>query len=77
MEALAEKKTQGKEDFIFGVQLAWQRLSKFDAKVTPSTGMVLISAHVLEPCQQLELFRKWDNGMYSNPENETSYTNQY
>jgi hypothetical protein len=39
--------------------------------------MLLISTHILDPFQELRLFRKWDNGMDINPEDETSYTTQY
>jgi len=39
--------------------------------------MRLISAHILDPFRKLWSFRKWDNGMDSNPEDETSYTTQY
>jgi len=41
------------------------------------TGKLLISAHIPDPFQKLRLFRKWDNGMDINPEDETSYTTQY
>jgi len=44
MRALAKKKTQWKEDLFFAVKLAWQKLSKYYAEVTPTTGMVVISA---------------------------------
>jgi hypothetical protein len=39
--------------------------------------MLLISAHILDPFRKLRSFRKWDNGMDINPEDETSYTTQY
>jgi len=76
MRALAKKKTPWKEDLFFAVKLAWQKLSKYDAEVTPTTGMLLISAHILETLRRLWLFRKWDRGMDINPENDTSYTTQ-
>jgi hypothetical protein len=59
------------------VKLARQKLSKYYAEVTPTTGMLLISAHILDPFRKLRLFRKWDKGMDINPEDETSYTTQY
>jgi hypothetical protein len=77
MRALAKKKTQWKEDLFFAVKLARQKLSKYYAKVTPTTGMLLISAHILDPFRKLRSFRKWDKGMDINPEDETSYTTQY
>ena len=40
-------------------------------------GMLLISAHILDPFKKLRWFRKWDEGMDINPEDETSYTIQY
>jgi len=77
MRALAKKKTPWKEDLCFAVKLARQKLSKYYAEVTPTTGMLLISAHILDPLRKLRSFRKWDKGMDINPEDETSYTTQY
>jgi len=51
--ALANKKTQWNEDLFFAVKLAQQRLSKYYAEVTPTTGMLLISAHILNPFWKL------------------------
>jgi hypothetical protein len=53
MRALAKKKTQWKEDMFFTVKLARQKLSKYSAEVTPTTGMFLISTHILDPFQKL------------------------
>jgi len=77
MWALAKKKTQWKQDLFFTVKLARQKLAKYFAKVTPMMGMLLISAHILDPFRKLRLFRQWDKGMDTNPEDETSYTTQY
>jgi hypothetical protein len=77
MRALAKKKTQWKEDLFFAVKLARQKLSKYYAEVTPTTGMLLVSADILDPFRNLRSFRKWDKGMDLNPEDETSYTTQY
>jgi len=77
MRALAKKNTQWKEDLFFAVKLARQKLSKYYAKVTPTTGMLLISAHILDPFRNLRSFRKWNTGMDINPEDKTSYTTQY
>jgi len=77
MRALTKKKTPWKEDLFFAVKLAQQKLSKYYAEVTPTTAMLLISAHILDPFWKLQLFRKWDKGMDINPEDMTSYTTQY
>jgi hypothetical protein len=76
MRALAKKKTPWKEDLFFVVKLAQQNLSKYYAEVTPTTGMLLISAHILDPFRKVRSFRQWDKGMDINPEDETSYTTQ-
>ena len=49
IQTLPQKKARWKENFFFAMKLAWQKLSKYCAEVTPSTGMVLISAHILDP----------------------------
>jgi len=77
MQALAEKKTKWKDDFYFAKKFAPQKVSKYYAEVTPTTGMLLISAHILNPFRKLRSFRKWDKAMDINPEDETSYTTQY
>jgi len=74
--ALAQKKTQWKEDLFFGVRLARQKLSKYYAEVTSTTGMLLMSAHILDSFQMLRSFRMWDMGMDLNPEHKTFYTTQ-
>jgi hypothetical protein len=74
---LAKKKTPWKEDLFFAVKLARQKLSKYYTEVTPTTGMLLISVHILDPFRKLRSFRKWNNGMDINPEDEISYTTQY
>jgi hypothetical protein len=77
MGAFAKMKTQRREDLFFTVKLARQKLSKYYAKVTPMTGMLLISAHILDSFRKLQSFRKCDKVMDINPEDETSYTTQY
>jgi len=77
MWALAKKKTQWKEDLFFSVKLPRQKQSKYYAEVTPTTGVLLICAQILDPFQKLRSFRKWDKGMDINSEDETSYTAQY
>jgi hypothetical protein len=49
MRALPKKTPPWKEDLFFAVKLARQKLSKHYTEVTPTTGMLLISAHVLDP----------------------------
>ena len=53
MRALAKKKTPRTEDLFFAVKLARQKLSKYYAEVTPTTGMLLISAHILDTFRKL------------------------
>jgi hypothetical protein len=77
MRALAKNKKQWKEDLYFAVKCARQKLSKYYPEVTPTTGMLLITAHILDPFQKLRSFRKWHKGMDINPEDETSDTTQY
>jgi len=59
------------------VKLARHKLSKYYTEVTPTTGMLLISAHILDSFCKLGSFRKWDKGMAINPEDETSSTTEY
>jgi len=40
-------------------------------------GMLLISAHILDPLRIERLFMKWDTGMDINAEDETSHIIQY
>jgi len=77
MRDLAKKKTQWKEDLFFAVECARQKRSKYYMEVTPTTGMLLITAHILDSFRKLRLFRMWDKRMDINPEDETSYTTQY
>jgi hypothetical protein len=58
IQALAMKKTPWKEDLFFAVKLAGQKLSKYYAEVTPTTGMLLISTHILDCFRKLRSFRK-------------------
>jgi hypothetical protein len=77
MRALAKKKTQWNKDLFFAVMNVRQKLSKYYTVVTPTTGMLLIMAHILDPFRKLRSCRKWDKGMDINPDDETSYTTQY
>jgi len=58
MRSLAKKKTQWKKDLLFAVKCARQKLSKHYTEVTPTTGMLLITAHILDPSRKLRSFRK-------------------
>jgi hypothetical protein len=49
MRALAKKKTPWKEDLFFAVKLARRKLSIYYAEGIPTTGMLLISVHILDP----------------------------
>jgi hypothetical protein len=74
MGALGKKKTQWKEDMFFAEKLARQKLTKHYTEVTPTMGMLPISAHILHPLQHLRFFRQWDKGMKFNLKDETSHT---
>jgi len=77
MQAVATKKTAWKEALYIAVKLAWQKLSKYYAQVTPMTGKPLIVAHIVDLLSKLWSFWKCDKGMDINPEDKTSYTTQY
>jgi len=70
------KKTQWKGDLFFAVKSAWKKLSKYYAEVTPTLGMLLLSAHILAAFQKLPSFRKWDKGMDIKHDDKPSYTTQ-
>jgi hypothetical protein len=77
MRALAKKKTQWKQNLFFDVKCAQQKLSQYYTEVTPTTSMLLITAHILDPFRKLQSFSRWDTGTDINPEDETSYTTQH
>jgi len=77
LRALGKKKTRWKEDIYFAVKFVRQELSNYHAEVAPTTGTLLVSAHILDPFRMLRSCRKWDKGMDINPQVETSYTTQY
>jgi len=54
MRASVKKQTQCKEDLFLAVKLARQKRSKYYAEVTPTTGILLISAHILNSFQTLQ-----------------------
>jgi hypothetical protein len=77
MRASGRKDNQWKEDLFYTVKLAWQKQTKYYTELTPPTGMLCISAHILNPFWKFRSFWKWDKGMDINPEDETSYTTKY
>jgi len=77
MWALTKKQTRWNEDLEYAVKFAWPKLSKCYREVTPTAGMLRISALILDRFQMLWSFTKWDKVMDMNPEDETSYTTQY
>jgi hypothetical protein len=77
MRALANKNTQWKKVLYFTVKSAQQKLSKYYTEVTTMTGLLLISAHILDAFWKLRLFRKWGKGMVLNSDDDGSYTMQY
>jgi len=77
MWALAKKKTQSRDYLYFTVKVGYQKLSKDYDEVTPTTGMLLIWAHIVDPFQKLRSIEMWVKAMDMNPEDETSYTTQY
>jgi hypothetical protein len=52
-------------------------MSRRYTEVTPTTGLRLIAAYILDTFRKLWSVRKWDKWMAINPEDETSYTTQY
>jgi len=64
-------------DLYFTVKSAHQKLSKDYAEVTPSTGMHLITATILDSFCMLGLFRKWDNWMDIKTQDEGCYSTKY
>jgi len=53
IRALSKNKTRSKEDLLFAVMLARQKLSKFYAEVITTTGMRHICAHIFDPFRRL------------------------
>jgi len=76
MWALAKRKTQWKEDLFFAVKWAWQKLSKFNAEVTPTTGIFFISANILDSFHKLQSYWKWEKWIDITAEDGTFYTTQ-
>jgi hypothetical protein len=77
MRALAKKMTQWKEDLFFAVKCAQQMMSKYYTEVTPTTGLFLITAHIIDRFRKLRSCKKRDKGMDINSDDETSWCTQY
>jgi hypothetical protein len=77
MSALAKEKTQWREDLYFAVKVARQKLSKYYAEVTPMTGLLRISADILDPFRKLRSLWKWEKVIDIHPKDEMSYTTEY
>jgi hypothetical protein len=48
MRVFAKKKTQWKKHLFLAMKCEWQKLSKYYTEVTPTTGLHLISVHILD-----------------------------
>jgi hypothetical protein len=77
IQALAKKMADWLEDFFIAMKLARQNLSKYCPEVTPTRGMLHITAENLNYFRKLRSFRKWDKGIDINPEDKTSYTTYF
>jgi len=75
--ASANMMTQWKEELFFAVKFAPQKLSNYFVELTCLTGMVYISAHILNSFRKLWLYRKCDYRMDINLEDKISYTTNY
>lgn len=69
--------TQWKEDLSLATKFACEELCQYFAEVTPTPGILLMSAHNLPPFRKFGSFRWWVKEMDINLEIETSCTIQY
>jgi hypothetical protein len=58
------------------MMFAHQKLFNTYSEVTPLSGLLVISAHILAPFQKLQSFNKWGNAMDINPDEKTLFTMQ-
>jgi len=65
------------EDLFFTMKFAWQKLSELWAAVTPIPDWLRVAAHIFKYFGKLRSFRKCDNGIDNNSEDEASYRTQY
>jgi hypothetical protein len=77
MWALGMKKTPRMCDLFVEVKLARQKLSKILRWVTPMMGMLLNSAHIIDPFNNFREFRMWDQWMHIIPADKIFYSTQY
>jgi hypothetical protein len=77
MRTLAKKKTQWKKDLFFAVKCVRQKLSKYYTELTPTTGMLLILARILDTLRKVQSCRQREKQMDPNPDDETSYITQH
>jgi hypothetical protein len=70
--ALVKKNPQWKEAVYFAMNFAWQKLSKYYPEVTPTTGILIFSAHMFDSLWKLLAFWKRDKGMNLNHEDRIS-----
>jgi hypothetical protein len=77
MRASLKKRIQWTKDLFFAVTFARHKLSKYYTEVTPTIGMLLISALILDPRRKLRSFMMWNWEMNINPKDEAVYTTQY
>jgi hypothetical protein len=77
IEALVKMMTEWRQDLLFVMKFARQKLSKSFFEVTPTTSLHLISAHTLNSFPKLRSFRKWEKARDINPDEETPDSRQY
>jgi hypothetical protein len=77
MRALVRRMTEWKQDLLFVMKFARQKLSKSFFEVTPMASLRLISAHTLNSFPKLRSFRKWEKARDINPDEETLDRRQY
>jgi len=77
VRVFASKKTQWKGELYFTRKFAWQKQSKYYAEVPPTTGILLLTALIVDHFRKLRSFRKWHQGMDIVPEDDTAHTTRY
>jgi hypothetical protein len=74
---LLKKKTQWKDDLNFILNFAHQQWSNDHFEVIPKSGILLIVVHILDPFWKSWSYRKWDNIIDVNPQDDCFFTVQY
>jgi len=77
MNAYDKKKTQWMGDLYFTAQCAWKKPMQYFVEVTPSVGVLPISAHMLDSLWKMWSCRKWDKWVNISSKEETSYITDY